>query len=159
KHLRRFFPTLGKVTRRLKGRWDRAAAERQPVDVQKDLMRYTVDVTASLVFGYDMNTLEKGEDVIQQHLEKILPIINRRINTPFPYWRVLKLPADRALDAALAAIRKECDKFVEQARERLNADPALVQNPTNLLESMLVAQDEGASRLTREELFANIVTM
>jgi cytochrome P450/nitrite reductase/ring-hydroxylating ferredoxin subunit len=159
KHLRQFFPTLGKVTRRLKSRWDLAAAQRWPVDVQKELMRYTVDVTASLVFGYDMNTLEKGEDVIQQHLEKILPIINRRINTPFAHWRILKLPADRALDKALAAIREDCDKFVEQARDRLKADPGLVQNPTNLLESMLVAQDEGADRLTKEELFANIVTM
>ena len=37
-------------------------------------MRYTVDVTTNLAFGYDMNTLEKEGDVIQQHLEKIFPI-------------------------------------------------------------------------------------
>ena len=29
------------------------------VNVQRDLMRYTVDVTTNLAFGYDMNTLEK----------------------------------------------------------------------------------------------------
>jgi hypothetical protein len=41
------------------------------VDVQQDLMRYTVDVTTNLAFGYDMNTLENEGDVIQGHLEKI----------------------------------------------------------------------------------------
>jgi cytochrome P450/nitrite reductase/ring-hydroxylating ferredoxin subunit len=159
KHLRQFFPTLIKVTRRLKRRWDQAAASRQPLEVQKDLMRYAVDVTASLVLGYDMNTLEQEGDVIQQHLEMILPMINRRINAPFRYWRYWKLPADRALDAALVAIRKASAAFVAQARDRLARVPELAQHPTNLLESMLAARDDGDNRFTDEELFGNILTM
>ena len=57
-HLREFFPTLIKVTERLRNRWSRAADNEASVNVQQDLMRYTVDVTSNLAFGYDMNTLE-----------------------------------------------------------------------------------------------------
>src|SRR4029077_20741271 len=44
-HLREFFPTLIKVTERLKKRWTRVADKEASVNVQRDLMRYTVDVT------------------------------------------------------------------------------------------------------------------
>ena len=115
-HLRQFFPTLIKVTERLKNRWNSAADKQEAVDVQQDLMRYTVDVTTNLVFGYDMNALEKEGDVIQEHLEKIFPMINRRINALFPYWRYFKLPADRALDKSLVAIRETITGFVARAR-------------------------------------------
>ena len=67
------------MTERLRKRWEREADKGSAVDVQQDLMRYTVDVTTNLAFGYDMNTLENEEDVIQDHLEKIFPAINRRI--------------------------------------------------------------------------------
>lgn len=105
-HLREFFPTLIKVTERLKGRWNRATDKQAAVSVQRDLMRYTVDVTANLAFGYDMNTLEKEGDVIQAHLEKIFPMINRRIYALFPYWHYFKLPADHVFERSLVAIRK-----------------------------------------------------
>ena len=68
-------------------------------------MRYTVDVTTTLAFGYDMNTLEHEDDGLQRHLAQMLPLINRRVDAPFPYWHFLKLPADRAFEKALAAIR------------------------------------------------------
>ena len=86
-HLRQFSPTLLRVTERLRRRWEAAADTAPSVDVQQDLMRFTVDVTTNLAFGYDMNTLEKEGDVIQQHLERIFPMINRRVNAPFAYWR------------------------------------------------------------------------
>jgi cytochrome P450 len=63
--LRQFFPTLMTVTARLKTRWEKVAAASQAVDVPKDLMRYTVDVTTRLAFGYDMNTLEHEGDSLQ----------------------------------------------------------------------------------------------
>ena len=92
-------------------------------------MRYTVDVTTNLAFGYDMNTLEKEGDVIQEHLEKIFPMINRRINAPFPYWRYFKLPADRALDKSLVEIRETITGFVTRGRARLAQNPELAEHP------------------------------
>jgi cytochrome P450 len=50
-HLRQFFPTLIKVTERLKHRWSKAAEKGAAVDVQQDLMRYTVDVTTNLALA------------------------------------------------------------------------------------------------------------
>jgi cytochrome P450/nitrite reductase/ring-hydroxylating ferredoxin subunit len=157
-HLRHFFPTLTMVTARLKARWDRAAATGQVVDVQKDLMRYTVDVTTNLAFGYDLNTLEDTGDVLQQHLEHILPMLNRRVNAPWPYWHVVKLPADRALDKALAAIRQAIAEFIAQSRARLAQDPALAAHPSNFLEAMLAARDEEGA-FTEDEIVGNVLTM
>ncbi len=157
--LRDFFPMLSSVTLRLKRRWQKAAAQRRHVDVQHDLMRYTVDVTTALAFGYDMNTLEREGEAIQKHLEQILPMVNRRINAPFPYWHYLRLPADRSFDRAMVAIRQTIGEFIAAARQRLAQSPELAAHPTNFLEAMLVAQAAGQASLDDEELFANIFTM
>jgi cytochrome P450 len=159
KHLRQFFPTLMKVTERLRNRWRKAADADLECDVQKDLMRYTVDVTTNLTFGYDMNTLESEGDVVQDHLEKIFPMINRRINAPFPYWRHFKLPVDRALDRSLHALRDVVDGFIRGAKARLAARPELKEHPTDLLEAMLSARDEGGVAFTDEEIAGNALTM
>jgi cytochrome P450 len=148
RHLRQFFPTLINVTRRLKQRWVTAAEAQRAVDVQKDLMRYTVDVTTNLAFGYDMNTLEQGENVIQRHLERIFPMINRRINAPFPYWRYYKRRADRDLDQALAAIRQTIGEIIAHSRKRLAQASDRAEHPANFLEAMLIAQAEGQAQLT-----------
>jgi cytochrome P450 len=158
-HLREFFPTLIKVTERLKRRWNRASAKEAAVNVQRDLMRYTVDVTSNLVFGYDMNTLEKEGDVIQSHLEKIFPMMDRRIYAVFPYWHYFKLPADRAFERSLVAIRKTVNEFIAEARERLAQNPDLVEHPTNLLEAMLSVPDGDDAAFTDEEIYGNMLTM
>jgi len=159
RHLRQFFPTLVKVTGRLKKRWQGRANGYPAVEVQKDLMRFTVDVTTNLAFGYDMNTLEKEGDVIQQHLEKILPIVNSRIYALFPYWRYFRLPADRSLDASLVEIKATVEDFIAHSRSQMEQNQDLVQNPTNFLEGMLAARDEADSKFTDEEIFSNAVTI
>ncbi|MDB6053674.1 MAG: putative Cytochrome [Verrucomicrobiales bacterium] len=158
-HLREFFPILLRVTERLRKRWMMHADSGATVDIQQDLMRYTVDVTTNLAFGYDMNTLEKEGDVIQDHLQKIFPMINRRINSPFPYWRYLKLPADHALDAALKAIQQAIASFVSQGRVRLAANPDLLTHPTNLLEVMLSARDENGGVFSDVDIHGNVMTL
>lgn len=158
-HLRNFFPTLIKVTRRLQERWNKTLQSGDPIDAQEDLMRYTIDVTSNLAFGYDVNTIENKGDGIQRHLEKVFPMINRRINSPFPYWHFVKLPADRALDAALVEIRKALIEFISTSRARLEANPDLGIHPTNFLEAMLAAQQNGHAEITDEEIFGNVLTM
>ncbi|HYR92401.1 MAG TPA: cytochrome P450 [Terriglobia bacterium] len=158
-HLRHFFPTLTTMTERLRNRWERAVAGGHTVDVQKDLMRYTVDVTTNLAFGHDMNALETDGDVLQHHLEHVLPMVNRRVNAPFPYWHFVKLPADRALDRALAGIRQAVADFIEQSRARLAQDSTLAAHPTNFLEAMLAARNEDGEAFTEEEIMGNALTM
>ena len=158
RHLRGFFPTLIKVTERLKNRWKRVADKEATANVQQELMRYTVDVTVNLAFGYDMNTLEKEGDVIQEHLTKIFPMVDRRVNALFPYWRYFKLPTDRALDKSLVVIREAMNGFVVRARTRLAETPELTKHPTNLLEAMLSTPD-GETAFTEEEIYANMLTI
>ena len=83
-HIKTFHPTLQRVTDRLRLRWERAAGSGAAIDLQADLMRYTVDVTAGLAFGTDMNTLESDEEVIQSHLDKVLPALFKRVLSPCP---------------------------------------------------------------------------
>jgi cytochrome P450 len=158
-HIKRYFPALVQVAQRLSRRWERAAQRGDAIDVQRDMMRYTVDVIAGLAFGADINTLEGDEDVIQQHMDKILPALFRRTLAPFRYWRHVKLPADRALDAHLEAFRSAVQGFIAAARERMAANPALRDEPGNLIEAMIASRDKPGNALTDEDVAANVATM
>ena len=50
-HVRAYFPSLVKVTLRLRERWNTAAQMAQPINLQADLMRFTVDAIAGLAFA------------------------------------------------------------------------------------------------------------
>jgi cytochrome P450 len=158
-HIKRYFPSLVKVTERLQRRWCAAAESGREIELQSDLMRYTVDVTAGLAFGTDINTLESQRDVIQQHLDQVLPVISRRLVAPFSYWRVIKLPADRRLDRHLREIHRAIQGFIAAARERMRADPTLQETPSNLIEAMIAARDAGGSGLDDSDVAGNVFTM
>jgi cytochrome P450/nitrite reductase/ring-hydroxylating ferredoxin subunit len=159
RHVRNFMPALEHITRRLHRRWSAAADGGAVVDMPHDLMRYTVDVTTSLVFGHDINTIEDGDDVIQRHLELVFPMVNRRVNAPIPYWRKIRLASDRRLDAALAEVHAYCQKLIGQTRRRLAADPHAATHPSNLLEAMVAATTDNDERVTKTELLGNMLTM
>lgn len=158
-HVKAFFPTLVKVTERFARRWHRAAAANAAIDLLPDLMRYTVDVTAGLAFGVDVNTTESDQEVIQSHLDKLLPALFQRVMAPVPYWRYLKLPSDRQLDRHLAAIRRAVDGFIGDARRRLVQQPGLREQPSNLIEAMIAARDREDSKLTDADISGNVLTM
>ncbi|HEU5295165.1 MAG TPA: cytochrome P450 [Burkholderiaceae bacterium] len=156
--VRTYFPSLQRVTERLRQRWLRAARQRRTLDLQTELMRYTVDTVAGLAFGSDINTLESDGVVIQQHLDRIFPALYRRVLAPLPYWRWIKLPADRALERSVAEVKRTIAGFIAQARQRLRADPARRKAPPNLLEAMIVAAEDGAG-IDDEQVAANVLTM
>ncbi|MBC7732602.1 MAG: cytochrome P450 [Bacteriovorax sp.] len=158
-HLRAYFPSLMKVTQRLRGRWQRAVRSGATIELQPELMRFTVDAIAGLAFGADINTLESDQEVIQQHLDKIFPALFKRLFSLVPVWRYVRLPADRQLERSVAAVNIAIEGFIAQARERLAADPARREHPPNLLESMIVAADEGGSGLTDRDVAGNVMTM
>ena len=162
KHLRGFYPDLAVVAARLVRRWEEAAAAGTVLDLPEELKRFTVDITTQLVFGHDIDTLGKkddDEDAIQRHLEVFFPAFNRRLNALVPYWRYFKLPADRRIDRAIVSIRTWIGKRVQNARDRLAADPALALAPTNFLEAMLVARDSEGRAFADEIIFGNALTM
>jgi cytochrome P450 len=158
-HVRRYHPALTLVAQRLAKRWQRAALQGQAIDLQADLMRYTVDAVAGLAFGAEVNTLESEGDVIQQHLDKIFPTLFKRIMSPLPLWRWWRTPAVRDLERSMLAVNSAVQGFIVQARQRMQAQPALRAAPTNLLEAMLVAADEEGSGIDDKQVAGNVLTM
>jgi cytochrome P450 len=158
-HLREFFTRLEVVTGRLQRRWERAAAAGAAVDASADLRRFTVDVTSSLAFATDLNTLETEGDVIQRHLDKVFPAVARRLFALVPYWRWFKLPADRELDAAIKEVHQLVNKLVADARLRLATDTSADAKPGNFLDAMLATQGDDTTAFTDSEVVGNALTM
>jgi len=158
-HVKRYFPSLQCVALRLVERWRRAASRGAAIDLQADLMRYTVDAIAGLAFGAEVDTLGSDEDVIQRHLNRIFPALSRRLFAPLPTWRWWPSTEDKALARSVAAVGAAVQDFIAQARARLHDDPSLRAHPRNLLEAMLVAADEPGSGITDREVAGNVLTM
>jgi cytochrome P450 len=157
-HLQRYFEIVATCTRRLHARLEPAAQDGRPIEIGAALSSFTVDVTSALAFGRDLNTLERGDGELQEHLHRVFHATNRRLLAPFPYWRHVKLPADRELDRSLAALRPAVASFMEEARERIAARPELREAPENFLEGMIAAQETDGT-LNDEEILANVFTL
>lgn len=151
------YPALHEITRRLLKRWETAARAGAPSDMNDDFTRYTVDTTTSLLFGRDLNTLETDGVVIQEHIHRILPAVNARINAPFPYWHFVRLPKDRALDRALAAVRAFVGALTADARRALASKSPHARK--SLLEVMVELSDAPQSEFAESDLLANVVTL
>jgi cytochrome P450 len=154
-HIKSYFPALVKVTQRFAGRWQRAAAAGAQIDLQADLMRYTVDVTAGLAFGVDINTLESDDEVIQSHLDKILPALFKRLMSPFPFLH----KGNPGLGRHLRALQRAVEDFIAMARARMDADPSLRVHPSNLIEAMIAARDVAGSGVDDADVAGNILTL
>ena len=158
-HVKAYYPSLVKCGERLAGRWRQAATAGASIDLQADLMRFTVDAIAGLAFGDDVNTLESDDDVIQRHLDKIFPKLFTRLIAGVPYWRFFKTESDRALERSMQAVNTAIDGFITAARQRLADDPARRAAPQNLLEAMIVAADEPGSGIDHDRVAGNVLTM
>ena len=157
-HVKAYFPSLVKVTQRLRGRWQRAAQAGRTIDLQPELMRFTVDAISGLAFGVDVNTIESDDEIIQQHLDKIFPMAYRRMFALVPWWRILRSCADRRVERSVAEVNAAIDGFIRQARARIAADPARRERPPNLLEAMIISADAGGG-LTDTDVNGNVLTM
>ncbi len=122
-------------------------------------MRYTVDAITGLAFGSDVNTLQGDDDIIQQHLDKIFPSLFRRMFAPLPYWRWIRLPADRQLEHSVAEVHRAIDGFIAQARQRLHDEPSRREHPPNLLEAMIVAAATPDAMVSDADVAGNVLTM
>ena len=159
-HLNQFFPKTLATTQRLMRRWEAAADSGEGVDLCRDVMRYTVDITTELAFGVNVNTLETDGPVIQQQLDKVFPMIGKRMNAPFPYWRYFRSQKDRELEQAIAGIEQTVNGFITDCRERMRDQPELYEAPTNFLEAIISAQTaEQGEKFGDDEIYANVVTL
>ncbi len=159
-HLQRYFHVVRTATERLHGRLAEEVRGRggESLDITALLTSFTVDVTSALAFGHDLNTLQRGDGELQGHIQRVFEMSGRRLAKPLPYWRWVRLPADRAFDRSLREIRRAVEGFIAQARERMAARPQLREEPENFLESMLAAQ-ELDDKFSDDEIIGNTFTL
>jgi cytochrome P450 len=157
-HLQRYFEIVSTCAERLHRKLLAAARDARSFDIGQALSSFTVDVTSALAFGHDLNTLERGDGGLQEHLHRVFHVTNRRIFLPVRYWRYVRLPVDRAFDHSVAEIEKAVTVFMEETRKRIAARPELRESPENFLESMIAAQEtEGA--FSDDEIRGNVNTL
>jgi cytochrome P450 len=157
-HLHRYYGAIRTSTERLHRRLAEAARTGRVLEIKHELTSYSLDITSALAFGHDLNTLERGENDLQGHIQRTFGMLIRRLAAPFPYWRTIKLPADRALDRSLAELHRAVELFIEQARQRMRERPELREAPENFLESMIAAQESDGS-FTDSEIVGNILIL
>ncbi len=151
-HLHRYFDVIRVSAERLRGRLDGAARSGESFDLQRAYMAFTTDVASALAFGQDLNTLEH-ESELQGHIERVFPMLSRRINAPFPYWRTSS-PADRAAERSLP--RSARGGRVHRQAERRWTAPELYAHPENFLRA---CSPRSAGRYSDEEVFGNTFQM
>jgi cytochrome P450 len=154
-----FYPKLLMLLERLRRRWQVASKNGTSLDVLAELKRLTVDATMLLSFGRDANTIEHDRDEIRQQLSLIFPALNRRMTAAFPYWRIVRSPADRRVDRAIQELRKRLRQLLDEARRRLAEDPSQVDVRTDLLSAMLLARDEAGQPFSDDLILGNAQQM
>ena len=161
--LQHFFPQIQTITDRLHRVWDKAAASDELWDFRGDFERFTTDVTTSIAFGHDVNSVEGGRDLLQTQIEQIFPALHRRMSAAFPLWRYIKLPAERRVEAAARVLRDKLEPIIDAARERVaqhpgGPDPDAAET---LLEAMIAAEmlDPDNEHFSNEEVYGNVLTV
>jgi cytochrome P450/nitrite reductase/ring-hydroxylating ferredoxin subunit len=159
RNLRGLFDRIQTVSFRFLARLRRLADAGASIDMAAELKRFSVDATILLTFGYDINTIDQNEGIIQQKLDLIFPAIIRRLYAPFPIWRLVQLPGDRRLTAALAELRAFIDELIASARILLAKEPERAERPANFIEAMLTARGEQGDPFPDDVIYANLITM
>ena len=156
-HVQRYFTTLRNCAERLCARWHGLAG--QWLDLNDEFSRYTIDVTCALAFGTASHAIEDPQGGIQPALRSIFAAVAKRMVAPFPYWRYIKLPADRKLDAQLAKVNEYCRQMLHLARQRIDQDPNLAAQPRNFIEALVAQQNLEPSLATEAEMTGNVLTL
>jgi cytochrome P450 len=149
------------ATERLRQRLGAVAEAGEPIEIQRLLTSYTIDITTALAFGIDLNTLERHDVELQRHIQFVFERVGERVFSPIPWWKLGQLsPRERQLRRSLAVLGEAVRGFVATARRRLDEEPGLRDAPENFIQSMLVAQQEdGDGALDDEEVIGNVFTL
>lgn len=159
RNLKVFFPHLVQLTERLLERWHGAAARGEVLDVQREMMRFTVDVTTWLAFGRDLDAIRRGGDGLQAHLEALIGAIPHRLFALAPVWRWFPTPQRRRVQRALRALHAWVDPLIGEIRALQAREPERAALPRNLLEAMVAARQDDGSPFSNAVLFANALVM
>lgn len=156
-HIKDFYPTLNMYTGRLLNKWLASSHKQEDVDLCKVFSDFTGDVAINATLGRDLNMLEGKVDPLREAMIVIFERIVARSLAPFPYWRYIKLPKDRALDRALVVVNKAVTELMQDARDRMAGKED--NEAQTFLDALVSWKDEEGQRLIDEDIHGNAMTM
>ncbi|WP_044399209.1 cytochrome P450 [Lacinutrix sp. Hel_I_90] len=157
KNVKSFYPIIQDKTRNILAKFKEHAVKENVVDVQKEFMAFTIDITTEIAFGLKLDTINNQSNGFQEHLEVIFPIINARLTAPIPTWRFFKSKKDRLLDRSLKAIEKIIYEGIATAKREMATSSGLNESPAHFLEALLLENKD--ARFTDDEIYGNIFTL
>jgi cytochrome P450 len=157
KNVKLFYPIIVDKTNTLLQKFKSYSEEKTIVNVQKEFMSFTIDITTEIAFGHKLDTINDVSNSFQKDLEVVFPMINERITAPIPIWRYFKRKKDKTLDAALKSIETLVYNFIESAKDKLDKNPELKVHPSNFLEALLVEKE--AANFSDKEIYGNVFTV
>lgn len=150
-----FTPQIANTALKLRDRLRNSLG--QAVDLRDDLRRFSVDVSCLLVFGVDLKSLDNDDSQSLQTFHDVVNTINQRMQAVVPYWRLLKLPADRRFDRSMNDLKNMVIGIARDTRERMRRHEDMGAHC--VLHTMLEAVDSEDGALTDDELFANMMIL
>ncbi|GAA3599335.1 cytochrome P450 [Flavivirga amylovorans] len=157
KNVKAYYPVILDKTNEVLKKFKNYSKQGTIVDVQKEFMAFTIDITTEIAFGHKLDTINNKSNRFQKHLEVIFPMINTRVTAPIPIWRYFKRKKDKILIDSLKSIEKVIYEFINDAKKRITENPALKEQPSNFLEALLVENKD--ANFTDEEIYGNVFTM
>lgn len=159
KKVKGYYPIIKEKTSNLISKIESYVNTEQTVEILNDFIAFTIDVTTEIAFGYKLNTIHNKQDSFQNHLELIFPMINERITSPFPIWRIFPNKKDKQLKKSLKAIEKIIFQFIIDAKQRLANNVDLHENPSNFLEALLIESEKENTVFDEKTLYGNVIAM
>ncbi len=157
KKVKGYFPIVLQKSKSLLYKFEQFSKSQKSIDIQREFMFFTIDVTTAIAFGYELDAIHGKDAVFQKHLERIFMMLNERNFSPIPIWKIYKRAKDKELESSLKHIETTIYKFIAQAKENLKNDPKLKEQPRNFLEALLIENSDGS--FSDKEVYGNIFTM
>ncbi|TGV03034.1 cytochrome P450 [Flavivirga rizhaonensis] len=157
KNIKTYYPIILDKTKGILEKFKNYSQLNTIVNVQKEFMAFTIDITTEIAFGHKLDTINNKSNSFQKHLEVIFPMINSRVTAPIPIWRYFKRKKDKILDESLKSIEKVIYEFINDAKKRIAENPKLKEQPSNFLEVLLVENKD--ENFTDEEIYGNVFTI
>lgn len=101
KKVRGFYPVILDKTQKMLKKWEHYSKEGKTIDVEKESRLFTIDITTEIAFGYELDTINNKKDRFQNHLDFILPMVNKRLTSLLPLWRIFPGKKDKDLKKSL----------------------------------------------------------
>ncbi len=129
----------------------------EPIEIQNDFRCFSVDVGCLLVFGIDLKSLENNDNHILHTFHNVVNRMNQRLRSILPYWRVVKMPADRKFDESIEELKQMVIHIARDVQGKMRRNENVGEHC--ILHTMLEVTDSGENALSDDDLFANMMIL